>query len=401
MKTLQLKNTRALCLNILISIVILTIPFYAQRIALLNTSLSVLTINLVVLSITLFITSRKRIIAVFKKEYLLWLFAALFIVSFIPSLLLNPNAHGIGVFFEWLLMPAITGFLLHAYIQSAAHTFKTVRNTLLFTLFIISVIAVTYFILDIKTFDGRLSAFYPSPNHLALFITPIIPLLIAQFFNLKRIPSKIVYLSIFILSLFVLFFTNSFISSASLIISLSFITLIYVQKKKLLLSILLMFFIIISIIISHKITSIELNSTHNPLFSRAEIWTVAIHHIQTNTFLNTNHIDSFGQIYLEAQPFYAPYNTWSAPTPHNLFLTLWISSGFITVLFFCLLCSRWLYITFHFYKKTKNATILFYVAALLIILLSGIFDTPFWKNDLSLLFWIIFILGINQELIKT
>jgi O-antigen ligase len=127
-----------------------------------------------------------------------------------------------------------------------------------------------------------------------------------------------------------------------------------------------------------------------------EIWTVAIHHIQTNTFFNIKPIDSFGQIYLEAQPFYAPYNTWSAPTPHNLFLTLWISGGFITVLSFCLLCSRWLYITFHFYKKTKNATILFYIAAFLIILLSGIFDTPFWKNDLSMLFWIIIILGINS-----
>ena len=395
MKILLSKNNTNLYLNIIITITIVIIPFYAHRIPLAHTSISILTLSMLILSTTLFIFYHKNIIPTFKKESLLWLFVLLFIISFIPSLALHPTIHGAGVFLEWLLLPALTGFLLYAHICTNSHAFTTIQNALTLTLFIVSIISLTYFVLGIKTFDGRLSAFYPSPNHLALFIAPLIPIVIAQFFASKHILSKAFSLLTFSLSTLVLFFTNSFLSSISILIALIFITLIHLRAKKIFLLFFLLFFIFISIISFHKITNIELNPVHNPLFSRTEIWTVAIQHIQNNLLFNTNPIDDFQHIYLEAQPLYKPYNTWSAPTPHNLILTLWISGGFFTILFFCLVCSRWFYITFNSYKKTKNTAILLYIAAFLTILLAGIFDTSFWKNDLSFLFWIIIILKIK------
>ncbi len=395
MKTSQIKNNTDIYLNTLITIVILTIPFYAQRIPLMNISLSILTIGMLILSVTLLILYHKSIFTAFKKESLLWLFTLLFIVSFIPSLALHPTIHGGGVFLEWLLLPALTGFLLYTYTRTNAHTFITIQNALTLTLFIVSIISLTYFVLDIKTFDSRLSAFYPSPNHLALFIAPLIPIAIAHFFTSKYILFKIFSLLTVLLSTLVLFFTNSFISSISVIVALVFVAFVYIEKKILFFLPLLLFVVLIGIISFHKITNIELNPIHNPLFSRTEIWTVAIQHVQNNLLFTANSIDNFQHIYLEAQPLHKPYNTWSAPTPHNLILTLWISGGFFTVLFFCLLCSRWFHLAFHTYKKTKNATILLYIAAFLTVLLSSIFDTPFWKNDLSLLFWIIIILKIK------
>lgn len=396
MKIPQLKNNTNSYLNTLIAIVILTIPFYAQRIPLINTSLSILTLGMLLLSVMLFTFYHKSIITILKKEFLLWLFALLFVVSLIPSLVLYPTIHSGGVFLEWILFPALTSFLLYTYTRTSSHAFITIQNTLTLTLFIISIISIIYFILDIKTFDGRLSAFYPSPNHLALFIAPLIPITIAQFLTSKHTLFKALSILTLLLSTLVLFFTNSFISSVSVIVTLIFITFVHTKKKRLFILPLLLFFILISVVGFHKITSIELNPTHNPFFSRTEIWTVATHHIQNNPLLSTGPIDTFQQVYLEAQPLYTPYNTWSSPTPHNLILTLWISGGFFTVLFFCLLCSRWLYLTFNSYKKTKNATILLYTAAFLTILLTSLFDTPFWKNDLSFLFWIIIIFGMHQ-----
>ena len=396
MKTIHSKNNIELYSNILIIITIIIIPFYAHRIPLVHTSISILTISMLMLSTILFISYHKNIISTFKRKSLLWLFALLFIISFIPSLVLHPTIHGTGVFLEWILLPTLTCFLLYIYTHINSHVYTTIQNVLVFSLFMVNIISLTYFVLNIKTFDGRLSAFYPSPNHLALFIAPLIPIVIAQFSSSKHITYKAFSLLTFLLSTLVLFFTNSFTSSISVIIALIFIALIYSKTKKLFFFSILPIFILISIISFHKITSIELNPTHNPIFSRIEIWTVAIYHVQNNLLLNTNPIDYFQQIYLKMQPFYQPYNTWSAPTPHNLILTLWISGGFFTVLFFCLICSRWFYIAFKSYRKTKNTTILLYIAAFLTILLAGIFDTPFWKNDLSFLFWII-IISINNN----
>ncbi len=396
MKILQPTNNTNSYLDILIIIIILIIPLYAQRIPItINTSISILTLGMLILSIILFIIHHKNIIILLKKESLLWLFVLFFIISFIPSLILHPTIHGYGVFIEWILLPALTGFLLYIHIHTSPYMFNTIKNTLIFTLFIVNIISLIYFILNIKTFDNRLSAFYPSPNHLALFIAPIIPIIIAQFFNSKHIFIKIYYFLTFLLSVFILFFTNSFTSSISVIVVLMFITYICITKKQLFTFILLPLIIFIGIFSFHKIINTELNFIHNPLFSRIEIWRVAINHIQNNSLLNLDSIDNFQQIYLNAQPLYTPYNTWSAPTPHNLLLTLWISGGgFFSMLFFCLICSRLFYIVFTSYDKIKKTT-LCYLAAFLIIILSSVFDTPFWKNDLSILFWLIFILNIK------
>jgi len=400
MKILSIKNNITFYLNTLISVVILTIPLYALRLTFVNTSVSVLTISMFILSTILLIIYHKNIFITLKKEPLLWTFALLFVISFIPSLLLNFTVHGSGVFIEWIFLPALTSFLIYIHTTKNSHAYITIQTALSFTLFIVSIIALIYFILNIKTFDDRLTAFYPSPNHLAFFIAPLIPIAIAQFLNTKHILFKIFLLVTLLSSVLTLFLTNSFISSISIIVALMFITFVHTQKKQLLLISLFLFFIFLSIVSFHKITNIEISPVHNPLFSRIEIWTVATYQIQNNPLLNTHPIDDFQQIYLDAQPLYTPYNTWSAPTPHNLILTLWISGGFFTVLFFCLICARSIYFIILSYTKTKSTTILFYLAALLTILLTGIFDTSFWKNDLSFLLWLIIILGINQKFAK-
>ncbi|XLQ20750.1 MAG: O-antigen ligase family protein [Candidatus Moraniibacteriota bacterium] len=213
-----------------------------------------------------------------------------------------------------------------------------------------------------------------------------------------------------ILTCIVLFFTNSLTSSFVFIFILFIISIILIKNyyirsgrtcpsttKSLMLFILGLFFILSILFITyHKISNINPDFSRSSLSSRHEIWTVATNHLQKNTLINTSGINDFQQIYLDAQRYYPPYLHWSAPTPHNLLLTLWTSGGFFTVLFFCLLCSRWLYLSASSYIKTKNATILFYIAAFLTILLTSLFDTPFWKNDLSIIFWILLLFGLQK-----
>jgi O-antigen ligase len=129
------------------------------------------------------------------------------------------------------------------------------------------------------------------------------------------------------------------------------------------------------------------------------IWDSTVFILQKNILISGS-IDDFQNSYLTVQPYFQQYLEWSAPTPHNLLLTLWISGGFFSVLFFCLVCSRWLYISIHTYNTSKNTYILLYVGALCTVLLSSVIDTNYWKNDLSIIFWIIIALGASIHIKK-
>jgi O-antigen ligase len=397
-------------IKLLLCVTFFSISLYFIRLNLFSISISILTINLFILCTILLYSNFQSIPQTFKKNSIFWTFSFLFVLSFLPSLLLHPTIHGLGVFLEWLLLPLLTAFLLHIHISKHKKIFYYIQNLLVSILFFVTTITLIYLFLDNTTFDGRLAAFYPSPNHLAMFIAPLIFITLANSWKQKNKYLKVFSITTVILTCIVLFFTNSLTSSFVFIFILFIISIILIKNyyirsgrtcpsttKSLMLFILGLFFILSILFITyHKISNINPDFSRSSLSSRHEIWTVATNHLQKNTLINTSGINDFQQIYLDAQRYYPPYLHWSAPTPHNLLLTLWTSGGFFTVLFFCLLCSRWLYLSASSYIKTKNATILFYIAAFLTILLTSLFDTPFWKNDLSIIFWILLLFGLQK-----
>jgi O-antigen ligase len=315
-----------------------------------------------------------------------------FILSFVPSLYIHPTTHGFGVFIEWIVIPIIFSFLLFVYTSHNINILKWLLYALLTILFFVSVVSIVYLFFNITTFDGRLSSFFLSPNHLAMFITPLIFIVGALYFISHNLFIKIYSIFTICLALFVLFFTNSFTSIFSLLITTLIITFIHIKQKLLLIILFILIMLLLVFSGYQKIININPNLHRNSLSSRIMIWDSATFYIQNNTTIAINGLDNFQNIYLDAQQYFIPYLEWSAPTPHNLLLTLWISGGFFSVLFFCLICARWLFISLTTYYKIKNTAILFFIAALLTILINSIFDTPVWKNDLSVIFWLIIIL---------
>ncbi|MEK7189701.1 MAG: O-antigen ligase family protein, partial [Patescibacteria group bacterium] len=69
--------------------------------------------------------------------------------------------------------------------------------------------------------------------------------------------------------------------------------------------------------------------------------------------------------------------------PHNVFITFWSETGL-----FGLIAFLWLIILF-FKKTIANHTRLskILIASMIIILIHGIVDVPYFKNDLSVIFW--------------
>ncbi len=68
---------------------------------------------------------------------------------------------------------------------------------------------------------------------------------------------------------------------------------------------------------------------------------------------------------------------WHIPHPHNLILAFWLNAGLLGLLGLILIIVLAL-------RKFTPAW-----PAFLVLLIHGLFDTPFWKNDLAPLFWLL------------
>ena len=83
--------------------------------------------------------------------------------------------------------------------------------------------------------------------------------------------------------------------------------------------------------------------------------------------------------------------------PHNIFLNFWSELGILGALIFDWLIVKYLIISlglFLFNKKIKQNSVNRYLAlglfsAMIVILVHGLVDVPFFKNDLAALFFIL------------
>ncbi|MCX6797605.1 MAG: O-antigen ligase family protein [Candidatus Falkowbacteria bacterium] len=85
--------------------------------------------------------------------------------------------------------------------------------------------------------------------------------------------------------------------------------------------------------------------------------------------------------------------------PHNILLNFWSELGLLGALLFAWIIIKYLYLSSKLFKviKDKRTKIiaLSLFAAMITIVIHGLVDVPYFKNDLSVMFWILIaILGI-------
>ena len=109
---------------------------------------------------------------------------------------------------------------------------------------------------------------------------------------------------------------------------------------------------------------------------------------------------NFLKYYLDYQKrFSEPYLEWAVPEPHNIFLAFWLEAGILGLSGFALLLYWFFKKGIFEYKKARpgsarhgskdiSATILL-ISLMAYILIHGLFDTTYWKNDLAIMFWVI------------
>jgi O-antigen ligase len=126
----------------------------------------------------------------------------------------------------------------------------------------------------------------------------------------------------------------------------------------------------------------------NSITARVQIWDTAITMIAQAPILGIGLAD-FQRVYTETIPqkYFPPYE-WLVPEPHNLYFAFWLHLGIGGIIW--LIAVLRLTISRLIGAIRDGKWDLYWLSLSLIsIFLYGILDTPFWKNDLSLLFLVI------------
>ncbi len=314
----------------------------------------------------------------------------------------NPFSEtGLGLIKSWVCFPIAA---------AALWTAARGRTDRLFSAWFIAIsgIAISslvYLSLHILTFDGRLEAWYTSPNFLAAMLTPGLligtHLLISLLAEEKRCLSLIAATSLALPAITVaLFFTRSYGAWVAATIALAAYLLFVGMTKKRMAAV---FAIVLSAIAvftlseydSEKWQSLVSLNERSSLSSRLIIWRSATKMISDQPLLGIG-IGRFQEEYLAYQQYFPPYLEWAVPEPHNFFLALWLNTGFIGLIGFILILIRsaWILLRQPLPENKKMSRRL--ILCLFVFFLAyGLSDTPYFGNDLSFVFWMLIASGIG------
>ncbi|HUD08661.1 MAG TPA: O-antigen ligase family protein, partial [Candidatus Saccharimonadales bacterium] len=268
---------------------------------------------------------------------------------------------------------------------------------LLFSGVAVSMMGIVYKFSGLLTYDGRLHIFYDSPNQLGMFLAPIFIVGLVLFLRENLYWRKLLFLAGLFLLAVNLYFTYSYGTWMALAVA---ITVVFWLKHKTLRSrvgiLILVFLAAIAIgqMRSQKMADLENMGGRSSIDSRIMIWKAAGLMIESNPLFGIGP-GNFQNKYLEYQKYFPPYLEWAVPQPHNLFLAFWLEAGFLGLVGFVFLLVQ-------FFKDNKKAiennhlygTLCF--AVMLYLLVHGLIDTTYWRNDMAIIFWTI--ISINTFL---
>lgn len=330
-----------------------------------------------------------------RKKILLSL--SLIFSGLLLSTLINKNyTVGFGIIKSWFVLPLLFSFVVMAAIPGERK--KNIFYAYYSSAAAVSFLGLFYFFAGKVTFDGRLEVFFNSPNYLAMYLAPGI--IIGAYFW-KRIyceskKIKIFYILSSLSILITFYFTYSYAAWAAVIASIFSVQIIKNKNKITKSRVLAGGAVVLLIIIflqwnSPKFQNAINLSERSSLASRVMVWKAAGKIISDNPLRGIGP-GNFQNKYLEYQKYFPPYLEWAVSHPHNLYLTFWLSGGILGLVGFLALIFFWFR---EMVKKEKNSLWAISFAIMLYFLIHGLADTTYFKNDLAVIFWINFAIGLS------
>lgn len=359
----------------LIYLIVLCLPTYLIRFSFFGIPFTFLE-ALILLLFALFLIKTKCRFTLGSYKYIIYSFI---IISLISCLVSINNIAALGLLKAYILEPV----LFFIVVINVKPKFSNIAKVLGWSAIFVSLIALVQYFTgygipapwNIKGADFRLTSVYEYPNAIGLYLTPIIVLMLSNIIIIK----KNIYFSVIVLifSLFAIMGAQTQGAYLAILASLIFLGFFTKWKKifigGLLIGIIIMFVVpSINEVITFQDTSGDV---------RLALWQGTWNLIKDRPLFGAG-LASFQELYPQ---YKLAKHVEALLYPHNIFLDFWVELGL-----FGLIWLFWVLIKFYKTdwqeKKPKNIVLM---AMMLAIIIYGLVDVTYFKNDLSVLFWLL------------
>ncbi|PJE59804.1 MAG: hypothetical protein COU85_01705 [Candidatus Portnoybacteria bacterium CG10_big_fil_rev_8_21_14_0_10_44_7] len=314
-----------------------------------------------------------------KKNY--WFLYGFLLAAFLACLSAADFWRALGLFKSVIFLPLFLGLAL-------VPAKKLNKSHLLYPVFLsgllVAAVAMVYLLSGRVSYDGRLAAFWQSPNQLAIFLGLAFLAGAALIFKPKPCNKKTkiqLALGCFgLLAVVALTFSLGVWVALSGAILGSWLFLL-AKKRRLFLGLFFGFYLLFwgQLLFGGSFGT----KVFGPSFvARLAIWRAAGKIISQHWLAGIG-LGNFQAYYLAAQRFFPPYPQWAVPHAHNFWLDGMVFFGFLgfILLLGFLVWQLWL-------KSKKQPPFLFFWLYLFFFLVLGLVDEPVWRNDLAVIFWL-------------
>ncbi len=409
-------------LNWAVLLVIAGLPTYLIRFRLGPLPMTFLE-GMILITIIVWIVKRKawNLHVLRSTFYVLRWPLALFLITATAAMLVAPDLRAAaGAWKAYFIEPILFFIVLNDLLTCGQLSKKHLISALSVTALLLSLYAIyqRFTGFGIPTpwdAERRVTSIFPYPNALGLFLGPLVPLFIVEFFTNKKLLTDSYWLITIITTLATIIFAKSTgalvgVAAGLLVMAgLWFISRnrawrnesgIRNQKLRSKKSIIhnSLFIIPLATIIALAITWTSFPQLRGELFLRD--WSGHVRRTQwTETWEMLKDRPLLGAGLAGYKKVLAPYHKATYleifEYPHNLVLNFWSETGLLGLVAFL-----WLVVTF-FYSTFKKLGSRYYllgpIAAMVTLLIHGLVDVPYFKNDLAILFWIVYALGVANN----
>lgn len=376
----------------LVYLIIFFLPVYLLRASIGNLPTNFLEISIAVLFVAWVFKKEYRNnlkhIILSNKKYFLLVFL-IFLGLLISTKVGGKYQVSLGITKGWFVFPFV--FLLLAASILPPEKRKNAFLALFFSAFAVSVAASLYYLLGRITFDGRLQAFFNSPNYLAMYLAP--GAIIGCLWVEEKLSKKNFFMAGLIVLMLALIFLGIYLTfsyAAWVSLGLSLVIVLFLRSRNYKKIILIVF--LIALFFSFQVGSKKLEdlikmNERSSFSSRLMIWNASKMIIQDNWMWGIGP-GNFQSKYLEYQKYVPPYLQWAVSHPHDLYFDFWLYSGIIGLVSFLALA---VFSIRDLFRRERDFVGLVALGIILYILFHGIADTTYFKNDLAVVFWMIFL----------
>lgn len=394
---------------------LILLPLYIIRFNFYNIPFTLLEISLLfsVSLTTIYCIKNKVSINNFKTFFDLPIL--FFLLAAFLSLFVTPDIKGgLGIFKAYFVEPVLLFYSL-IFVGRVVKDFKFILVGLVGAIFLVSSLGLLqqltgqFIFAEHEWVQGRISSFYNSANAVALIIGPIIPIIAVLYFATKKRAKKLLFLGFLLLLTVIMFLTKSKGGILTEVVVLGI--LVYglfsfkFQILKKLWFLVPTLFIIFSLIFFGYVYQLY-NPTIQNYGSRIEDDTLQIRYA---TWFSTSQILS-GEAVLGTglngfKYRYDDYKLLEFPEdfqyPHTLIFNFWTETGLLGLFSFIVLIIYAFYMCLKMNSNNINYMGLGLLGALSAIVIHGLVDVPYFKNDLALQFWaLIALVQLVKELPK-